>query len=143
MHTKEWYANWKKPEIVHGVPTRWGWVVFYPENLRLNRYVDVGYGTLLNAKGGIIIEESVEIGSHCSINSYSSINQKIGQIILKTGCCIGAHVVIMPNVTVGENSQVGSGAYLDKNIPPDMVVHPSQKLVYRAHENSKKSVLSQ
>ena len=61
------------------------------------------------------------IGSHCSIYSHSTIDDKKGPIILEKNCKIGTHSTIMPNVTIGENSIVGSYSFVTQNIPKDQI----------------------
>ena len=74
----------------------------------------------INAKNGVIIEDNVQIGSHCSIYSVSTIDGKEGPVILKNNSKIGSHCVIMPNVTVGENSIIGACSFVNRNIPDNV-----------------------
>lgn len=37
--------------------------------------------------------------------------------ILKKGCWLGANVIVLPGVTIGENSVVGAGSLVTKSIP--------------------------
>jgi len=90
--------------------------------LELGKNVDIGAFTYINAKFSVKIEDNVEIGSHCSIYSYSTIDNKKGPVILKKNCKIGTHSVIMPNVTVGANSIVAAFSFVNKNIPPNIIV---------------------
>ena len=76
--------NWKFPTIEEGKPTIYNWVVQNKENLTLGAYTDIGAFTYINAKHGITIEEYVQIGSHCSLYSVSTIDNKKGPIILTT-----------------------------------------------------------
>ena len=68
----ERFSKWKKPVIRHGIPTKWNWLVLCPEGLTLGAHTDIGAYTLLVAKHGVEIEDEVQIGSHCSIYSYST-----------------------------------------------------------------------
>ena len=120
MTTKR-FKNWKKPKIIHGQPTRYNWIVLYPEGLKLGKYTDIGAYTLIVAKYGVEIEEGVEIGSHCSIYSYSTIDDKIGRVVLKKNCKIGTHSSIMPGVTIGENTIVGAHSFVNKSLPSNVV----------------------
>ena len=63
----------------------------------------------------------MQIGSHCSIYSISTIDGKEGPVVLQKNCRIGGHSVIMPGVTVGKNSIIGACSLDDKDIPPDVV----------------------
>ncbi len=97
-------------------------MVQHAKNLKIGKYVDIGAFTYINAKFSVIMEDNVEIGSHCSIYSYSSIDNKKGPVVLKKNCKIGTHSVVMPNVTVGENSTVAAFSFVNKNVPPNVIV---------------------
>lgn len=47
---------------------------------------------------------------------------KIGKIVVKDNCFIGAKAVIMQNVTIGNNCIVGMGAIVTKDVPDNSVV---------------------
>src|SRR4029079_2822409 len=98
------FKEWKIPDIQEGKPTKWNWVVQNTKNLKLGYMVDIGAFTYINAKYGVIIEDEVQIGSHCSIYSISTIDNKSGPVVLEKNCRVGSHSVIMPNVRVGKNS---------------------------------------
>lgn len=110
-------TNWKKPVIKHGKLTKYNYLVHYPENLELGTNFDIGAFTFINAHYGVVILDNVQIGSHCSIYSHSTIDSKKGKVILKQNCKIGTHSTIMPGVTIGENSIVASYSFVTKNIP--------------------------
>lgn len=93
----------------------------YHENLKLSKNTDIGAFTYINAKYGVEIEENVQIGSHCSIYSWSTIDNKKGKIVIKKNACIGSHCIIMPGITVGENSIIGAFSFINKNIPSNVV----------------------
>ena len=109
--------KWKKPEIIHNELTKYNYIVQYPENLTLGKNFDIGTFTYINSHFGVEIEDDVQIGSHCSIYSHSTIDEKKGPIILKQNCKIGTHSTIMPNVIVGKNSIVAAYSFVTKNIP--------------------------
>jgi len=115
------FKNWKYPKIEEGKLTKYNWMVQHRNKLKLGRETDIGAFTYINAKNGVIIEEQVQIGSHCAIYSVSTIDNKKGKIVLKKNCRIGSHSVIMPSVTVGENSVVGAFSLVNKNIPANVV----------------------
>ena len=47
---------------------------------------------------------------------------KIGRIVVKDNCFIGAKTIIMQNVTIGNNCIVGMGAIVTKDVPDNSVV---------------------
>ena len=76
---------------------------------------------IVNAQYDIEIFDDVQIGSHCSIYSHSTIDLKKGKVILKKNCKIGTHSTIMPNVAIGENSIVAAYSFVTKNIPDNEI----------------------
>jgi len=113
--------NWKKPEIIHGIMTKYNYIVQYPENLKLGKNFDIGSFTYINSQFGVEIENNVQIGSHCSLYSNSTIDEKSGSIVLKQNCKIGSHSTLMPNVTIGENSIIGAHSFVNTNIPSNEI----------------------
>ena len=115
------FRAWKPPKIEHGILTKWNWLVLHPENLTLGKRVDIGAFTLLAAHYGIEIGDDVQIGSHCSLYSYSSIDNKKGKIVLGKNSKLGTHSSVMPGVTIGENTVVGAHSFVNKNLPANVI----------------------
>jgi len=109
--------NWKKPVIEHGKMTKYNYIVQYPENLILGNFFDIGEFTYINSKFGVNISNNVQIGSHCSIYSNSTIDSKQGRVILQENCKIGSHSTIMPGITIGKNSIVAAYSFVNQNVP--------------------------
>lgn len=116
------FANWKYPDIIDMIPTKYGWMVQGSRNLKLGKNTDIGAFTYINASYNVIIEEEVQIGSHCSIYSASTIDNKAGCVTLKKNCKIGTHSTVMPGVTVGENAIVGAHSFVNRDVPADTTV---------------------
>ena len=113
--------KWIKPIIKHGKPTKYNYIVQYPKNLKLGKNFDIGTFTYINSHFGVEIADNVQIGSHCSIYSHSTIDSKTGSVSLKKNCKIGTHSTIMPNVTIGENSIVAAYSFVTKSIPDNEI----------------------
>jgi acetyltransferase-like isoleucine patch superfamily enzyme len=109
---------WKNPLITHNIPTYWNWVVAHPDGLDLGKNTDIGAFTYIQAAAGVNIEDDVQIGSHCSIHSVSTIDNKIGPVNIRKGARIGMHSAIMPGITVGEGAIVGAFSFVNRDIPP-------------------------
>lgn len=93
-------------------------------------------GTMLFAdprkgdNGSITIEENVMIGSgvHMYVHNHRFDDPKLPiiaqghypskSITLKKGSWIGANAIILPGVTIGENSVIGAGSVVTHDIPP-------------------------
>lgn len=116
------FENWTFPEIEDGKPTKYNWVVQNKELFHLGYKTDIGAFTYINAKFGVTIESYVQIGSHCSIYSISTIDNKKGPVILKKNSRVGSHSVIMPGVTIGENSIVGAFSFVNGDVPDNVTV---------------------
>lgn len=97
--------------------------------------------------GEIIIEDKVLIGPgvHLYANNHEFSDPsraiydqgypaptKLDSIILKKGCWVGAGVIILPSVTIGENAVIGAGSVVTKNIPPFAVAvgNPAKVIKY-------------
>ena len=87
------------------------------------------FGASESLTTSIIIENDVMIGSgvHIYIHNHRfDKNEPIvkqgyypdKKVTLKKGCWIGANSIILPGVTIGENSVVGAGSIVNKSIPP-------------------------
>lgn len=110
------FRNWKRPQIKEGKMTKYNWLIQYKKNFKLGRYTDIGAFTYINAKHTVIIGDYVQIGSHCSIYSISSIDNKQGRIWIKKNARIGSHSVIMPGVTIGKNALIGAFSFVNRDI---------------------------
>ena len=115
------FKEWQYPKIEEGKLTKYNWMVQNKEGFKLGNKTDIGAFTYINAKNGVVIEDFVQIGSHCSLYSFSSIDDKEGKITLKKNCKIGTHSVIMPGVTIGENAIIGAFSFVNKDIPDNVV----------------------
>jgi len=130
------FKNWKYPKIEEGKLTKYKWFVQHKKNLKLGKYTDIGAFTYINAKNGVIIEDYVQIGSHCSIYTISTIDNKEGKVVLKKNCKVGSHSLIMPGITIGENSIIGAFSFVNKNIPKNSVAYGIPvKLIKKLRKN--------
>lgn len=83
--------------------------------------------------GVIVIEDDVMLG--CGVHIYAN-NHRFDDpnkpiidqdyypskpVVLKKGCWIGANAIILPGVVIGENSVVGAGSIVTKDIPDRVV----------------------
>ena len=70
---------------------------------------------------GITIEDDVFIGPNATFcnDKYPKSKNKdfnLEPIVIKKGASIGANATILPGVTIGENTLIGAGAIVTKNI---------------------------
>lgn len=89
--------------------------------------------TVIEMPVSILIEDDVMIGSgvqiHVNNHRFDDPNIPLidqgyypdEQVVLKKGCWIGANSIILPGVTIGENSVIGAGSIVTKSIPDRVV----------------------
>ena len=121
MSEEKRFVNWSQPNIKDGELTQWNWMVQHPLGLSLGEQTDIGAFSYLNAKEGIIVEDQVQVGSHCSIYSVSTIDDTSGKVFLRKNSKIGSHTTIMPGVEIGENTIVGAHSLVTKSLPPNVL----------------------
>lgn len=81
-------------------------------------------------EAAIIIEDDVMLGPgvHIYTNNHRFDNPDIPviqqgdspskKVVLRKGCWVGANAILLPGVTIGENSVIGAGSVVTKTIPP-------------------------
>lgn len=135
MKKQNRFKNWQYPEIEEGKLTKYNWVVQNKDGLELGFATDIGAFSYINAKYGVTVEDEVQIGSHCSIYSVSTIDNKQGKVTLKKNCKIGSHSTVLPGVTIGENSIIGAHSLVIEDIPDNVVAFGvPAKVVRRINE---------
>lgn len=117
----ERFKDWEYPIIEDGKPTKYNWIVRHTDKFNLGYKTDIGAFTYINALRGVTIEDFVQVGSHCSIYSVSTVDDKEGEVVLRKNCKIGSHSVIMPGVTIGENSIIGAFSFVNHDISGGVV----------------------
>ncbi len=92
---------------------------------------------------GITIEDDVLLspGVHLYVNDHAFEDTSMPifdqdhkpskPITIKRGSWIGANAIILAGVTIGENSVVGAGSIVTKNVPPRVVVAGSPAKIIR------------
>jgi len=74
-----------------------------------------------------ILEEGCWLGPHVVITNAlyplsPNVKSELKGAIVKRNAKVGANATILPGVTIGENSLVGAGAVITKDVPPNTVV---------------------
>lgn len=110
------------------ITLRYGVQLIAPEKIRFGNHVAIGSYSILRGNGGITLEDFVLLGDHCIL---ATAGHPIGgvyfhqtwtqPITLKSNVWLGAQVIVMPGVTIGENAVIGAGAVVTEDIPANSV----------------------
>jgi acetyltransferase-like isoleucine patch superfamily enzyme len=108
--------------------------VKHKDNLNLGKRTDIGAFTYIQAEEGIDIGDNVQIGSHCSIYSISTIDNKYGKVTIGANSSIGSHSTIMPNITIGENVVIGAHSFVNMDIPSNCLAYGAPVKIIKFNE---------
>lgn len=98
-------------------------------NIHFGKHIILNRGVMLTDTGGIYIDDYVAIGPHASIITVNHLTDPdkrtildVQPVHLKKNSWIGANAIVLPGVTIGENSIVGAGSIVTKDVPDNVVV---------------------
>jgi maltose O-acetyltransferase len=107
---------------------------YYPEYLRKQgvrvgkdpvivfpSYIDGRLPYLVEIGDNVVISRNVTILTHDATTAYAGDLIKVGRVKINDRCFIGANTTILCNVEIGENSIVGAGSVVNRDIPPNSV----------------------
>lgn len=84
--------------------------------------VDVSHCWLIEIEDNVTIAPQVYLLAHDASTKKLINYTKIGKVLLKNNCFIGARSIIMPGITVGVNAIVAAGSVVVKNVEDGTVV---------------------
>jgi UDP-2-acetamido-3-amino-2,3-dideoxy-glucuronate N-acetyltransferase len=116
-----------------GDNTKIGSYVEIRENVKIGKNCKIQAFAFLPQ--GVILEDEVFVGPHaCFVNDKiprSTVGGKLKEVgkdwkplttIVKKGASIGENATILGGITIGENSVVGAGSVVTKDVPPNVIV---------------------
>lgn len=121
---KDRFKNWKAPKLEERkLHPKYHFLIQHIDNIKIGENTDIGAFTYINAKNGVEIEKNAQIGSHCSIYTVSTIDNKEGSIKIKENARVSSHCTIMPGVKIGKNAVVGAHSFVNKDIPDNSIAY--------------------
>ncbi|MCI7290799.1 MAG: sugar O-acetyltransferase [Methanobrevibacter woesei] len=101
----------------------------YGKNLKIGKNVLIQQLCTFMDRGGITLEDGVFIAPKVNLTTlnhdFNPENRSATQakpIVLKKNVWVGIGATILPGVTVGENSIVGAGSVVTKDVPDNTIV---------------------
>jgi acetyltransferase-like isoleucine patch superfamily enzyme len=97
------------------------------DKVRIGNKVSIMSNCLMMASGGITIEDDVMIAANVQLisNNHDLDNRPVITCLpihIKKNCWIGAGATILRGITIGENSVVGAGSVVTKDVPDNTIV---------------------
>lgn len=95
--------------------------------VKIGNNVVIMCGSLMMASGGITIEDNTMLAANVQLisNNHDLKERAVitcKPIHIKRNCWIGAGATILPGITIGENSVVGAGSVVTKDVPDNSIV---------------------
>jgi galactoside O-acetyltransferase len=100
-------------------------------NLSIGDNVYIGHGATLDLKGKVTIENDVTLAMNAAISTHSNVGDiplqayfpsRSAEVHIHRNVYLGANVVVLAGVTIGEETVVGAGAVVTEDVPPGFVV---------------------
>lgn len=108
--------------------------IFVPQRLEVGENTSISSYTTIYATFGVKIGDNCLISSNCGISSYNHIHNSLNRpaninqdhlyskkVIIGNNVWIGMNACILPGVKIGDNSIIGSGSVVTKNVPPNEI----------------------
>lgn len=118
------------------------------ETAEIGAFVEIGDGVVVGERvkigafsflcAGVTIEDDCFIGPGCVFTNDTyppSSKEHWKKTVIKRGASIGAGVVILPGVTIGEYALVGAGSVVTKSVDARTVVSSNPaRIMYRREQ---------
>jgi serine O-acetyltransferase len=87
----------------------------------------LGKGVFIDHGMGVVIGETTEVGDNCTIYQGvtlggTSLSHGKRHPTLQNNVTIGVNAAVLGDITVGENSKIGGGSVVVKDVPPNSTV---------------------
>jgi len=83
--------------------------------------VDISHCWLIEIGDNVVIAPQVYLLAHDASTKICTGYTKIGRINIKKNAFVGARTMVMPGVTIGENSIIGANSVVVNSIPDNVV----------------------
>lgn len=86
-------------------------------------HVEIGSGFRMDHPQGVVINSKAKIGNNFTVKSGAVIgkNEK-GVPVIGNNVLLGVHALVIGNITIGDNADIGAGAIVTHDVPENAVV---------------------
>lgn len=82
----------------------------------------VGYGLYIGHGTSLIVHPTAVIGNNCNLSQFTTIGSNHGKAaVIGDNVYIGPNVCLVEGITVGNNSTIGAGSIVIRDVPPNSV----------------------
>lgn len=111
-------------------------VVSIGNNVFFNNYCSLNANDKISIGDGTLFGENVKVydHNHCYKNTMIPLKKQgftTAPVSIGKHCWIGSNVIILKGVTIGDNSVIGAGCIIYKDVPPNTIVYNKQELIMR------------
>ena len=130
---------------------------YFPERVVIKDNVGIQTNGYFNGRGGLTIGANTRISHYVTVYTYNHDFRKSSRIpysaeaidpkpvSIQNNVCIGAHVLIVPGVTIGEGAILGLGCVVTKDVPllavvggnPAKIINYRDRVKYEGMKNTK------
>ena len=90
--------------------------------------IEIGENTLFG-EGVKIYDHNHQYSYHNDQLNVSKKDFSLGAVRIGKNCWLGSNVVVLKGVTIGDNSIIGAGCVIHKDVPANSVIVNEQKLI--------------
>lgn len=120
----------------------------YPERLRIGKGVGLNLGCWVDARGEVTIGDDTIMGPYCIISSTNHRFDRLDipmllqeddkkPVRIGNNVWLGARVTVLPGVTIGDDTVVGAGAVVTRNIPANTIAVGNPARVIRSRNSQR------
>jgi serine acetyltransferase len=105
---------------------QWVLGIDIPDRTKIGFGFDVWHGQ------GLVIHPQCIIGKYVRIRHNTTIGQKKEDElppVIGDNVDIGAHSIIIGNITIGSNSVIGAGSFVNKSVPENSIVYGNPAVI--------------
>lgn len=107
--------------------------VIIGNNVFFNNYCSINANERVTIGDGTLLGENVKVydHNHCYKNTIVPIKEQgftTAPVNIGKHCWIGSNVVILKGVTIGDNSVIGAGCVIYKDVPNNTIIVNKQEL---------------